>query len=113
MTDIISTNSLFHFTKKVNNIFSILENDFYPQYCIEEIIDCIYHVDGGTLDSRLGVPMVCFCDIPLSQINKHTTYYGNYAIGLTKDWAKRNKINPVLYMYPNSGFTDYFRRSNI
>ena len=46
--------------------------------------------------------MVSFCDIPLSQIQAHTAYYGNYAIGLKKEWGIKNKINPVLYTYKNS-----------
>lgn len=29
--------------------------------------------------------------------------YGNYALGLTKEWGVRNGVAPVLYSYPTSG----------
>lgn len=49
-----------------------------------------------------AIPMVCFCDIPLSQIKNHVKYYGYYAIGLDKKWGMKSKISPVLYTYRDS-----------
>ncbi len=46
--------------------------------------------------------MVSFCDIPLSQIKEHIENYGNYAIGLSKEWGIDNGISPVLYVHKNS-----------
>jgi len=40
--------------------------------------------------------MVCFCDIPLSNIQDHTKDYGKYGIGMYKGWAK-DKIAPITY----------------
>ena len=46
--------------------------------------------------------MVCFCDIPLSDIAEHTQKYGNYAIGLKKTWAMEQGVTPILYVHDNS-----------
>jgi len=106
MDRIISTNTIFHFTRSFEKIISILKNDFYCQYCVEYFYDTIF---PASAKSARAIPMVCFCDVPLFQIKKHTRVYGNYAIGLTKDWAIKNKINPVIYAYYDSAFTGYFK----
>jgi hypothetical protein len=98
MSDNISTNSVFHFTRSLDNVESILRNDFYPKFCIEDIVGTITGIPGV----EKAIPMVCFCDIPLSQIKKHVKTYGEYAIGLSKEWAIKQKVNPVLYTYQNS-----------
>ncbi len=92
----ISANTLFHFTDSIEKLESILKNEFYPHYCLENQ----EHI--GPVIYEIAFPMVSFCDIPLSQIQAHTDYYGNYAIGLRKEWGIKNKINPVLYTYKNS-----------
>lgn len=48
--------------------------------------------------------MISFCDIPLSDSEQHFDAYGKYGIGLTKNWAVRNGVNPVLYIDHNSLF---------
>jgi len=46
--------------------------------------------------------MVCFCNIPLSQISRHIDKYGHYGIGMSYDWVKKRGLNPVLYLRPGS-----------
>jgi hypothetical protein len=104
MSDNISTNTVFHFTRSIDNLESILKKDFYPQFCIEDIVGTITGFPG----IEKAIPMVCFCDIPLSQVRKHIKTYGEYAIGLSKEWAIKQKINPVLYTYPNSDVANKF-----
>lgn len=87
----IKASSLFHFTKgRVKAIKGILLNGFRLSYCMESY--------PGQL--IVGIPMICFCDIPLMRTVKHRKEYGNYAIGVSKD-AFRLKhfidLNPVLY----------------
>ncbi|MBK8244220.1 MAG: hypothetical protein IPK88_12405 [Saprospiraceae bacterium] len=92
----ISSNTLFHFTNKKENLIGILNNNFNIYYCIESL-DL-----GGNRILDYAAPMVCFCDIPLGKIKKHLVAYGNYGLGLTKEWGIRNQLNPVLYLEANS-----------
>jgi len=91
----VSTKGVFHYTKDLGSLINILTIGFYPSYCKEIMIY------GGERYSY-AIPMVSFCDIPLSEIQYHTKKYGSFAIGLTRDWAKRNKLNPVLYIEKDS-----------
>jgi Putative abortive phage resistance protein AbiGi, antitoxin len=97
MSEIISANTLFHFTTCEENLLSILKGGFYVRYSLE-IFD---NLVGNDL-AEIVIPMTCFCDIPLSQVKNHVGKYGCYAIGLTKDWGISNCISPVHYLYPNA-----------
>jgi len=83
---------LFHFTKTKESLFSILRDGFKVSYAEES-------VSGANGDpKRLGVPMVSFCDLRISELTQHMGKYGYYGIGLKKAWANRSKLHPVLYM---------------
>jgi hypothetical protein len=94
----ISANTLFHFTSKLDYITNILTNEFTPRYCMESF--GYLNEENNLLE--IALPMVCFCDIPLSQIRNHIKNYGGYAIGLLKEWGISNGINPVMYSLPDS-----------
>ncbi len=91
----LSSNSLFHFTKSLSSLEGILNDSFKISYCVEEI-------NYVKIKRKLVMPMVSFCDIPLSQMKNHINSYGDYGIGLTKEWAQRKGLNPVLYMEKGS-----------
>lgn len=82
----LSANTLFHFTNNIDNIINILTNEFSPRYCMES-----FEFLGGC-DLEIAIPMVCFCDIPLSQIKNHIENYGGYAIGLSKEWGGQKEL---------------------
>lgn len=87
----LSSNSIMHFTKSADNLQGILKEGFKVKYCLEDV---------KTLNGNLhySIPMVSFCDIPLSEIKDHITKYGGYGLGLNRDWAQTNGLNPVLYI---------------
>jgi Putative abortive phage resistance protein AbiGi, antitoxin len=97
----ISTSSIFHFTNSYETIISILEEGFRVTYCLEE-----YELGNGTVE--LGISMISFADIPLAQLNQSVSNYGSYCIGLSKEWAAKKHINPVLYMDQNSYLSQVF-----
>lgn len=88
---------LFHFTKK-ENLFKILESAFNVSYAREIII-------GKSSEREFAIPMVSFCDLRLTELKSHMIKYGSYGIGLTKQWANANGLNPVMYII-NSGHVD-------
>lgn len=98
----LSSNTLTHFTKKKDALFGILQDNFKIFFCKEAVF-----LGGKRQD--FFCPMVSFCDIPMSEIKDHINKYGSYGIGLTKEWALRNGLNPVLYVAPNSTLSNSYR----
>lgn len=96
---ILSPDTLFHFTPYLNNLLGILKDTFYPRYCYDEF-DLIDNDLQPFLEDAL--PMVCFCDIPLSLLINHINTYGRYGLGMTKEWGLRKGLNPVIYFNNNS-----------
>ena len=101
----VSADALFHFTKDLNTIKNILQNGFYPRYCMEK---------KEFLSSDLqytASPMVCFCDIPISLIKTHVIRYGEFGIGIDKQWGSLLRIHPVSYVFPQSAVSKYINFS--
>ncbi len=96
---ILSPDTLFHFTPSLENLLGILKNTFYPRFCYDEF-DLVDNDPQTFLEDAL--PMVCFCDIPLSLLINHINTYGNYGLGMTKEWGLRKGLNPVIYFAKNS-----------
>jgi len=84
-----------HFTSTKEALYGIISEGFRLKHCRESFV-------LGDVPVQLHIPMVSFCDIPLSQIALHAGNYGCYGIGLSKSWALRHKLNPVLYIQQQS-----------
>lgn len=87
---IIHPSTLFHFTDKSNNLKLILRNGLRFSYCFEEF----------TKNVGITIPMICFCDIPLLRTIEHRHKYGDYMIGIDKEFIRRHPkhvLNPVAY----------------
>lgn len=107
---IISSSSLFHYTKTLDYLIGILSSGFrfssvcepYPQIGWGDSPFTSLGLQRTYVDNKV----VCFCDIPLSKAEGHRKYYGPYAIGLSKEWAVQNSVTPVRYVHSNSpGFS--------
>ncbi len=81
-----------------------MKNGFWPRYCAEDV-----NWLGYKEFDYIAYPMVCFCDIPLSRTDEHVQFYGEFGIGLTKEWAIANKITPIQYVSINSHIPQTFR----
>jgi len=89
ISETLSSNTLFHFTRSLDNLKSILSAGLKISYVPEEL---------PGIEQLYFAPMVCFCDIPLGQIKTHLQHYGDYGIGIHKNICKKVRINPVFYM---------------
>ena len=93
----LSAETLFHFTS-FENLQRILDCKYFQvNYSKEQ-----FTFRQSTMNHY--VPMVCFCDIPLTQTGDHIKQYKGFAIGLSKDWGIGHGLNPVFYISP-MGFT--------
>lgn len=93
-----STNSVIHYTDSIEKVRLILSEGFRVKYCVERINVQSPTPGEGVVYLHGAFPMVCFCDIPLSEVKNHLASYGYYGIGLTKQWAASKGMNPVLYV---------------
>ncbi|MEL7893553.1 abortive infection system antitoxin AbiGi family protein [Vreelandella neptunia] len=91
------SSTLFHFTKSNETLKLLLKGGFWPRYSLEDVSWL-----GSEGVNFVAYPMVCFCDIPLSRVDEHVKFYGEFGIGLTKEWAMSNGMTPVHYISPNS-----------
>ncbi|GAB3886065.1 abortive infection system antitoxin AbiGi family protein [Spirosoma agri] len=78
-----------------------------PRYCSE--FDKDYDEINLSISPPMMFPMACFCDIPLSQIRNHIDMYGSYGVGLSKEWGRRNGLNPVFYVQNNYTLVEYIK----
>lgn len=110
----INSSSLFHFTKSFDILKKIIVNGLrysfaYEQLPKEVVKSYLYpNIDIKNdleISNGVAIPMISFCDIPITRASQHIEKYGQYMIGLdkinfTKDFE--NIINPVIYVHsPN------------
>lgn len=111
----ISASSLLHFTRGIKSLKGILEKGFQYSYCCENFSQTIvankiypnnpfYFRPIPEISPYVAIPMICFCDIPLTRSMQHAKIYGNFILGLDKDMAMSSfgpLLNPVLYKVSN------------
>lgn len=111
----INSFSLCHFTKKFDALQNIVRNGIRFSFAFEklspEIIANFEFPSNPQLISHIyenagvAIPMVSFCDIPITRAADHITKYGQYMIGLDKDVIidlYNEIINPVFYIHSDN-----------
>lgn len=83
-------NILVHSTKTLMVLKSIIQKGFFPSYA-DEIFARRKHL----------LLMVSFSDIQSKSITSQADY-GRYIIGVSREWAFHNKLQPVIYTYNGS-----------
>lgn len=109
----INSSTLFHFTRNNKNLLNILSKGLRFSYAFESVpVDVLMNeyetftasVPDVEYDESkkygIAIPMISFCDIPLMRTIQHRRKYGNFAIGLDKDFLSQlynDILNPVQY----------------
>lgn len=132
-----SANTLFHFMTQFKYLKTILfKRAIVPRYCVETM-DYLHIMRGENAFSEVAVLQKCFCDIPLHKLadtfsvtgtgdtfselskeeqfqiqhnNTHFDFYGRFAIGFSKDWSERNKLQPIHYLNEKSSYSSHFEK---
>lgn len=109
------SSSLMHFTNKLESLKGIIKNGFRFSYCKEEYNNALINnikKQGKTdfiptnfcpnknLCNTVLIPMVSFCDIPLTCSKVHAQKYGYYGVGIDRELARNiyPQLMPVQYM---------------
>jgi len=99
----ISTDNLYHYTRRFDWILSILENGFEFRRCEEDLpltgFSSSVFSFPGIIKYSIYPKVVCFCDLPFNLVSDHVNQYGEYCIGLTKEWGMKNGITPIRYVH--------------
>lgn len=100
----LSTKNLFHYTN-YNALCEILKDGFH----FSKVQEDLPIIDPDSDDPLLAIPQIvrhifswqtiCFCDIPPDHVADHRNQYGDFALGLSKEWAIFNRIAPVRYVH--------------
>lgn len=88
----ISSQSLFRFVREESHLIRILEHCFIPRFSLEKQM-----YFNSRVTEKYAYPMVCFCDIPLSQVKNHVCSYGSFGIGMKRTWGIKHNLTPVHY----------------
>ncbi|MEC7784256.1 MAG: abortive infection system antitoxin AbiGi family protein [Bacteroidota bacterium] len=85
-------NNLLHFTRELDTVKKVLKNGFKASYAVESL--------GKR---KILLPMVSFSNLLFRDVGEDEVVdYGQYGIGINREYAVKSGINPVIYLYENS-----------
>ncbi|MBR5824827.1 MAG: hypothetical protein IKY67_11890 [Paludibacteraceae bacterium] len=110
-----TSSSLIHFTDRLEYLKGIIKNGFRFSYCKEEYPKALVNniknkgndrfipnnfCSNEDVCNSVLIPMVSFCDIPLTRSKIHAQKYGYYGVGIDREFARNiySQLMPVQYM---------------
>lgn len=107
----INASSLFHYTRSYESLIRILKKGLRMSFAFEEFSPQIISnfkypyippsSDQEYRNTGIAIPMISFCDIPITRSVAHINKYGKYMIGLDKKHTSEIynlTLNPVIYI---------------
>lgn len=99
----VSAPDVGHYVLKLEYLVHTLKHKcFYVYYCLEN--QCFIEEKKTEY-----IPMVCFTDLTYPVTKAHKSRYGRYVIKLTKDWANRKNLSPILYLSLHGKLTNIIK----
>jgi hypothetical protein len=86
---------LHHYTPKFEYLQAALREGIWPRYVEEDLSEIL---GGLGQPIWLGCPMVCFTDMNPKSAHSHRARYGDYALVVSKDFARKADIQPLIYL---------------
>lgn len=90
----LSSNILWHQTNHASLKNIIKSRSLKCSYSLEEVDEI--------LGQKVAFPMISMCDLPISELTEYQGKYGDYAIGLSREWGVKNRFTPIWYYEPKS-----------
>lgn len=100
----LSSNCITHYTNEFSKLKNVLNGEIYGSYCKEVL-------KYRTETIPRIVPMISFCDMPIKTYANINSPYGKFGISLSKQWARKNKLTPVLYIDKSSRLLENYVNS--
>ena len=91
MNKLKKTNTLFHSIREYESLKNIIKQKGFKASYANEVIG----------EFNVKILMVSFSNVALFE-SKSQIDYGDFSIGLTKQWGMKNNLQPVVYTYEES-----------
>lgn len=95
-----NASSLFHFTSEFETLKSIISDGLMFSYSYEEHDFTSLQQENLPDFKGIAMPMICFCNTPLSRVENHSRVYGKYFVAFDKEFVMdlwNPILNPVAY----------------
>jgi len=77
---------------------------FMPSFCLEEL--SVFPDDH----MKMAYAVVCFADLLPEEIQNHMKrFHSNSYLRMSKEWAIKNNVSPVVYYTDNSNMANYLK----
>jgi hypothetical protein len=71
---------------------------------VERVVS--YKVGSTDLATMIDPAVVCFCDIPVGDVDIHMSKYGPFGLAFSREFLLKHGANPVLYLAEDSVIND-------
>lgn len=100
-----NASSLFHFTDSFDVLKAIVSDGLMFSYSYEEHDFSSLREDEHLPFKGIAIPMICFCNTPISRVENHARVYGKYFVAIDQEFSMKTFgpiLNAVIYYSSNN-----------